>query len=225
MRSTIICTDSHGASGGIMAKSDKPFDVFISYSTPDAAFALEVANGCRAAGLEAFAFADPLTAPIDGDVLWEALAESRAWLAILSPSGLTPSMAIEFGAARAWNKPIYAIATDLSSTRLPSALSGIRLDSIGRLPDIIRDIKANVRQLSDEDRDFLAQLYAEKGIGADQFALDPKQLDDLVDRFHRGRGKKVAGERLLSELLRLRKQGKLPRLRPARPLRSKSESA
>jgi hypothetical protein len=208
-----------------MAKTDKPFDVFISYSAPDAALVLEVANRFRAADLEAFTHADPLTGPIDGDLLWEALAESRAWLAILSPSGLTPSMAIEFGAARSWNKPIYAVATDPASTRPPRALSGIRLDSIGRLPDIIQDIKANVRQLSDEDRDFLAQLYAEKGIGADQFALHPEELEDLAERFHKARGKNVPGERLLSELLRLRKQGMLPKIRPSHRSRSGSESA
>ena len=47
---------------------------------------------------------------------WEALAESRALLTILSPSGLTSSMELEIGAARAWNKPIYGVVTDPSST-------------------------------------------------------------------------------------------------------------
>jgi hypothetical protein len=208
-----------------MANNDKLFDVFISHSALDAAFALEVANGCRVAGLEAFSYADLLSDPVDGDTLWEALAESRALLMILSPSGLTPSMAIEIGAARAWNKPIYAVATDPVSTRLPAALSGIRLDSIGRLADIVQDIKASVRQLTDEDRDFLVQLYAKKGIAVDQFALDPKQLGDLMERFNEGRGKKLPGERLLSELLRLRKQGKLLTTQPARRSRSSGKSA
>jgi hypothetical protein len=205
--------------------ASKTYDVFISHSARDAALALEVANACRGAGIEAVTNGDLLPGADASDALWEALAESRALLTIVSPSGPTPSMAIEIGAARAWNKPIYAVVTDPSSARLPAALSGIRLYTVGKIEDVIRAIESSVRQLTDEDRAILVNVYAELDTSADQLALDPRQLGDLMKRFERRTGKAVPGERLLSELLRLRKQGKLLRNRPVGRVRSKREPA
>jgi hypothetical protein len=157
--------------------------------------------------------------------LWDALAESRALLTILSPSGPTPSMAIEIGAARAWNKPIYGVVTDPSVTCLPPALSGVQLYTIGRIQDIINAIELSNQELSDDDRSFLIKLYSELGVSVDQFALDLKELGKLVKKFTKGRGKAVSGERLLSELFRMRKRGKLFLKRPGGRPTSHSSSA
>src|SRR3954471_24642869 len=121
-----------------MANVSKSYDVFISHSLGDATLASEVANACREGGLEAVTNADIHRVADAGDTLWDALAESRALLTILSPSGPTPTMAIEIGAARAWNKPIYAVVTDPSSLPIPSALSGIQLYTVGRIEDVIQ---------------------------------------------------------------------------------------
>src|SRR2546421_12134310 len=110
-----------------MANRKKTYDVFISHSVTDAPLAVELANVCRASGLEAITGQELLPGGEASDALWEALAESRAVLAVLSPSGPTPSMGIEIGAAWAWNKPIFAIVTQPSFTRLPEALSGISI--------------------------------------------------------------------------------------------------
>jgi hypothetical protein len=206
-----------------MAKLRKTFDVFISYSPKDATTALEVATMCRESGLEAFT--DMGLPPGDdwSDAIWEALAESRALLTIVSPAGPTPSMAIEIGAARAWNKPIYAVVTEPSSTRLTPGLAGIPLYTTGRLPDVIRSIRASVDQLTDEDRTVLGQIYTEMGVSTDQLALSPRKLESLVKKFTRSRGKVVEGERLLSELFRLRKQGRLAGKRSSVRKRPKHE--
>jgi len=208
-----------------MAPNNKTFDVFISHSARDATLAIEVADACREAGLEAVTNGELLPAADASDALWEALAESRALLTIISPSGPTPSMAIEIGAARAWNKPIYAVVTDPSSVRLPAALTGIRLYTVGRLQDVIRAIVSSIQQLTDEDRALLIRLHADSGTTADQLALEPGRLGGLVKKFEHGSGKSVTGERLLSELLRLRKQGKLLKHRPAGRAKPKSEPA
>lgn len=197
-----------------MAHAGKTYDVFITHSARDAALALDVANACRESGLEAVTNTELLPLADSSDALWDALAESRALLTILPPTGPSPSMGIEIGAARAWNKPIYALVTEPSFTRLPAALSGIHLYTTGRLQDVIREITSSVQQLTDEDRDFLIRIHAETGTSVDQLALHPKQLHALVTKFKRGRGKTIGGERLLSELLRLRKQGKLVKSRP-----------
>jgi hypothetical protein len=208
-----------------MPEHGKTCDVFISHSARDSSLALEVANACRESGLEAIADSELLPGADVSDALWEALAESRALLTILPPSGLTTSMAIEIGAARAWNKHIYVIVTDPSSTRLPQALSGIDLYTTGRIQDIIRAVKSSVQPLADEDRAFLARLYSEMGVSVDQLTLDPRRRQDLVKAFQRGRGKIVSEERLLSELLRLRKQGKLVKNRAAGQSIPSGESA
>lgn len=198
-----------------MVRARKTYDVFISHSANDSPFAMKVADACRANGLEVFSDRDLHVGVQIGDALWEALAESRALLTILSPSGPTPNMAIEIGAARAWSKPIFAVTSDPSSTRIPTALSGMPLYSIGRIEDVITAIKASGEQLTDADRDFLTEIYRESEVSVDQLALEPQNLDRLVQKFRTATGKNISGERLLSEMLRMRKQGRLKRTKAA----------
>jgi hypothetical protein len=193
-----------------MASIGKTYDVFISHSAADAMLATEIAKACRTSGLDTVTDAE-LSADEGSlwDTLWDALAESRGVLIILSSSGTTTGMAIELGAARAWNKPIFGIVADPSNSRLPPGLSGISLYPAARIDDVIKAIKLSGQELSDHDRSKLAKLYSEIGMPVDQLTLDPKHRDHLVKRFHSQTGKLVQGERLLSELLRMRKQGKL----------------
>jgi hypothetical protein len=132
-------------------------------------------------------------------------------------------MAIEIGAARAWNKPIFAIVTEPSSTRLPSAMAGIDLYTTGRLEEVITSIKNSAEQLTEEDRVFLAHVYSELEVSVDQLAFEPWWRGELVKRFKKARGKSISEERLLSELLRLRKQGKLIKHGRGPPMDSKSK--
>jgi hypothetical protein len=210
-----------------MATVSKTCDIFISHAEADSGLAQEIASACRASGLETVTDADFLGAAGDiGHTLREALAESRALVAIFSATAPTSPMTIEIGAAQAWNKPIYAIIADPSAARVPGDFSGIPLFTAGRIRDVIKAVKSNIRQLSDDDRVFLAEIYAAMGVSLDELEGDPGPLDILVEKFEKGRGKAVAGERLLSELSRLRKQGKLTKKRSAhQSTKTKSEPA
>jgi hypothetical protein len=193
-----------------MASASKQiYDVVIANSALDAGLAFEVANICAANGLNAFQDRDIPPGADFGDELWEALAESRALLLILSPAEPTSSMLIEIGAARAWNKPIFAVVTDPAQTRLAPAFSDIRLFTQGGVEEVVRAIKQGGEQLSADDRSILARLYADAGVPVDQLLLTPGHLQKLWKRFKKETGKDVPGERLLSELLRMRKQGLL----------------
>lgn len=207
------------------AVSKKTYDIFVSYSSKDAKLASEIVSAFRDSGLEAFTERDLSPGVNLSEAVWEALAESRALLTIVSPSGPTPSMGIEIGAARAWNKPIYAVVTDPSSTRIPLPLARTHLYTAGRIQDVIDAVKSSIEQLSEDDRGFLVELYSELGIPVDRLALDPTVLEGMVRIFGERRGKVVSGERLLSELLRLRKQGKLAKGRLTGRPRPRSESA
>jgi hypothetical protein len=206
-----------------MADRGRTYDVFVSHSARDASLAREVADACRSSGLEVVTSADLPAARDVSDALWDALAESRALIMILSSSDLSTSMVIEIGAAQAWNKPIYAIVTEPSSIRPPSMMNGIGLYTTGRLEDVINAIKASVEQLTEEDRVFLSGLYSGLDVSIDQLPFEPLQRGKLVREFKKGRGKTISEERLLSELLRLRKQGRLIRHGKRHPSGSRSK--
>jgi hypothetical protein len=194
-----------------MTRTNTTYDVFISHSAVDKELAAEIASACKANGLKAFTGVEIASGVSIADALWEALAESRAVIAILSRSELTPSMAIELGGARAWNKPIFGILTDPTRQMPLVGFSNIHLYTAARIADVIRQIQLTGEGLSASDRESLASVYAEFDISIDQLAVEPKQLETLAKRFSRATGKIVPGERLLSELLRMRKQGKLAR--------------
>src|SRR5262245_42591797 len=118
-----------------MANQRKTYDVFLSHSASDDPLAAELAQICRASGLETMTGVDLSPGGETGDTLWEALAESRALLVILSPSGPTPPMGIEIGAAWAWSKPIFAIITEPSLTRLPASMADIKVYPPSRIGD------------------------------------------------------------------------------------------
>lgn len=193
--------------------SSRTCDVFISHAAADSALAMEIAAACRANGLEALTNAElGHHGEVIADELWDALAESRALLLILAPAGPTASMAFELGAAKAWNKPVFGIVTD-PSARLPSAVSELPLFTSGRIDEVIGEIQRMAQQLTEQDRRLLSNLYRGAGASVDQLALDPATLNRLVRDFKASTGKIISGERLLSELLRLRKQAKLGKTR------------
>ncbi len=201
-----------------MAKRNRLCDVFIANSPSDAPLATEIANASRASGLEAITNAELPPGLDTSDALWEALAESRALIVILPRSGPTESMWIEIGAVRAWNKPIFGVLTD-PLIHPPASLSGIPIYVPARIDELINAVKSADRDLSEADASVLAEAYEEIGKSVDQLILDPKLRRRLVRRFTAKAGKPAAEELLLSELLRMRKQG---RLRPSRP-RSRSK--
>jgi TIR domain/Nucleoside 2-deoxyribosyltransferase len=196
-----------------MIKKATPYDVFISHAAADAKLATSFAKAFRLSGLEPFTDYDVSTSENVSDTVWEALAVCKALVAILSHAELSPAMSVEIGAAQAWNKPIYAVVSDPASIRLPSALSRMRLVVPGAIEDIIRDIKTSADELTDDDRETLQAIYLEIGVPLDRFASDHLHLRRLTQQFNRRSRKQVSGERLLAELLRMRKRGKLPALR------------
>jgi hypothetical protein len=208
-----------------MAKRDTTiYDVYLSHAMGDASIASEVAYACLRNGLRVFQVPEPPTEEL-GSLMKEAIADCWALILIVPQSGPTNQQIIEFGAAWGWDKPIYAITADSSTTRLPDYLSRVPLFPIGRLDEVIRAVELIGRQLDDEDRAVLVELYGKIGMPLDVLSLELEQLRTLAREFNRTRRKKLSDDRLLSELFRLRKQGKLPRPRPEKRARSRSHPA
>ena len=198
----------------MMATATKTYDVFISHAASDRHLVAEIAGTLESVGLEAFHGGTVERGADVADAIWQALAECRAVIAIISPNASPQAMGmVEIGAAAAWNKPVFLIINGPSSTKLPAALSNYPVYPVGRLGEVIQQICAGFEPLTDHDRRILADTYRDARTAVDQLSQSPKALRELTAQFNRNAGKQFSGERLLSELFRLRKRGQLPRVR------------
>lgn len=193
--------------------SPTTYDVFLSHSSRDKDFAADVASRLQAEGLEPFYDASIQVGETVSQAIWDALAECHAFIVIVSPGESPDAMGmVELGAAAAWNKPIFVLMNGPASMRLPEALQSYRAYPLNRVDEILSQIRHNLEPISDDERKVLAETYRDVNVPADQLAQSLRSMRQLVERFNAKTQKHLSGERLLSELLRMRKQSKLPRL-------------
>ena len=189
------------------------YDVFVSHAISDSDVAREIAESLQAAGLATFHAGAVRQGDDIGDAIWDALAESRALIAIISPDLPLQAMGtVEIGAAAAWSKPIYVVVNGSLTTKLPSVLRSYPIYPLSRFDEVIHAIQTGFDALTIDERDALADVYQNVGVPADQLSQSPRALRDLAKAFGKRTHKQFSGERLLSEILRLRKSGRLPRL-------------
>jgi hypothetical protein len=197
-----------------MAKTKNPtYDVFIAHTFSDRQLAEEVANILTSQGICVFMENRALEAGRSfEDTIWEAMAESRAFVAIISSSASWGWIAFELGAAKAWNKPIYVVTAEASLTGMPPGFGEMKLFPMSRVYEMTQLIAQSAEPLSQHDKDALLDAYAQVGIPLDQLASQPHQFARLIQVFNRNSKRRLAGEQLMSLLLRNRKQGLLPTL-------------
>ena len=199
------------------ATATPTFDVFVSHSSRDREFAADVADRLRAEGLQPFHDA---SVPIGDEIskaIWDALAECHAFIVLVSPDSAPDAMGmIELGAATAWNKPIFVLLNGPASTRVPDALGAYQVYPRNRIDEVLTQIRRNFEPITDDERQVLMETYSDLGVPADRLSQSPRELQQLVETFNKKADKQLSGTRLLSELLRMRKQAKLPRLSPVR---------
>jgi nucleoside 2-deoxyribosyltransferase len=192
-----------------MAKVNPTIDVFISYDHQDAKFSEELARVLRSYDLKVFTAPEILGGKHIEEAIWEAMAESQALVAVVPKADASARTAFELGAAKAWNKPIYAIASDPTAARLPAGLKGMAIYSPSRIDEIAQEIKRSTGSLSDADRAVLIEEYLRIGVPVDQLVLQPALLSRLTRQFKRRARRDIASEEIVRTLLRLRKKGAL----------------
>ncbi len=142
------------------------------------------------------------------------MAESRVFVAILSRSSLpSPWIAMELGAALAWGKSIDLFVEGITESEVPASLAQYRVVPLARLTQILDEIVQSIEPLSDDQIAVLGETYLAVGVPTDQLAARPASLDLLTQRFNRREGTNYSPERILQEVVRLRKQGRLPKLK------------
>lgn len=194
-----------------MSNPTQSFDVFLSYAITDSHVANEVAKAFEAANLSTFGLRDIATGQDISKILWEAMAESRALVMIVSPNNnLSHAMGlVEIGAASAWNKPIYILVNGPSTVNLSLPIQTCQTFPLSRLDELIREVKRGMARLTEEELAVLVDVHLGLNIPVDQYFHTHKLLQALTEQFYHRTQKQISGERLLSELLRLRKLGKL----------------
>ncbi len=148
--------------------------------------------------------------------------ESDAIVVILDPSRPLPSnTGVEIGAAMARHKPLYVVyarttpsyaTLEPNEPAIPQFMRHIPSYSIANVDDLVHSIKRGLKSLSDEERTILASVYSDLKVPSDQLLQEPAAIDELALEFKKRSNRVIPGERLVQELIRLRKSGKLPRL-------------
>ena len=194
-----------------MVKSNTTYDVFISHSRRDAELAAEIARTLRSYDLNVFTDNEIELGERIEDTLWDAIAESQAFVTVVGENEPSASVTFELGAAMAWNKPVYAIASNPSSLRLPAALQGSVIYTPSRVEEIAQEIKRSLVSLSDSEKTVLIDEYHRIGVPIDQLFLQPTYLSRLTKQFTKRTKRQITSEELVRILITLRKKGALPR--------------
>lgn len=84
------------------------------------------------------------------DQLRVSLVECHAVVILLTRSQMeSPNLAVEVGAAMAWNKPIYVLHDGLSVSEIPDYLQRFHIRPLNRISEVVAEIAASRKPLSD----------------------------------------------------------------------------
>lgn len=199
----------------IMKKRDETYyNVFLSHASTDRATADVVGRKLEDGGLTIFDVADDLGAGPDvADAVREAIWESAALVVIASATYVeSPSLLFEVGAAWGAHKPVFLLVGSEGSLALPAFLRKYRVLPLAQVDKLAQELTGLSRPLSDAQRQSLARVYREIGVPSDRLLTDSESASNLTRAFNASAWRNVSEERLLRELLRMRKRGELPRL-------------
>jgi hypothetical protein len=189
------------------------YDVFVSHGVHDRGIAGAVRKAFAEAGLEVFAIDEVKSDETFLKKMRRAVAECHAFVLILTRSTLTsPNIAFEIGMAMAWNKPVYVLFDGIAPSEIPAYLREFHVVPISKLERVVREIRESQQPLGPDELRTLVELYNELAVPTDQLLTKPLALRELADKYNRSAHSSVGGAKLVQELIRLRKQGKLPRV-------------
>lgn len=195
-----------------MSRIKKTYDIFLSYSLDLGGQARVIAKKFADAGLTVFDLSE--IGPHDNIVkeTWQALAESWAVVVLIKPGTMPPSVAVEIGAASAWQKPVYILTEGRGEYHVPFCISKQEVFKISEIGKVVEMISDGLNPLSDEQKKALVNGYIKLRVPTDRLLMEPGSIESLKSTLWKESGIRISGERIMQELLRLRKRGKLPRV-------------
>jgi hypothetical protein len=105
---------------------------------------------------------------------------------------------------------VYLLLDENASLILPDYLTRFEAFPFSKLERVVKHVKQNAKPLSEERQEILAEVYEKLGVPMDQYLTHPILVERLTAEFKKMARSSVPGERLVRELLRLRKAGELP---------------
>lgn len=202
-----------------MRQAQPFFDVFLSASKLDLGLAAVVRSRLEEAGLTVYI---PEREPEQDsaatyDHIREAVANARTFVVVLTPVFVnSANLAVESGGAWVWNKPTFLLLDGMSKAGIPVYLRRHQAFPMSKLSRAVATVARAASPLSEPDLKRLFDLYQQVGIPTHRLATEPDALDTLTQKFNASSSTSQTPERLLMELMRLRKQSRLPRLRKPR---------
>ncbi|MGN6726953.1 MAG: toll/interleukin-1 receptor domain-containing protein [Tepidisphaeraceae bacterium] len=186
------------------------YDVFITHRAKDELIARRLAKLLEKSGLSVYSQLTSKAAARFADEMREALSESRSLVVIMSEvATASTTIALEVGAAHAWQKAIFVVLHDISHAQVPAYLSGTPFVRSNQIEKLVDAIKATSNGLTDKEKILLSDLYRRTGVPTDRLLHSPVPLERLARDFNRLAQTSLAPETILQELIRLRKKGKL----------------
>jgi hypothetical protein len=199
-----------------MSVADVTYDVFLAHTVPDAGIAGAIRRQLSDVGLNVFdATADLSRGSQTEFALQNALAESDAVVVILTPTSATSAtLMMELGGAIAWGKPVYVVRDGVSAKNTPDFVRKFESYSASDVASLAKRLVKSRRPtpFTNEQREYLIDQYRMLGTPLDQLPEHYFQLLYLKNALNEHFGAEFTPERVMQELLRLRKQGQLPRL-------------
>ena len=191
------------------------YDVFLSHSLKDQGLAKLVASTFDKAGLMVFEYSSIQVGQSFTASIRQALAESWALVVLVTRDSLeSKSLMVEIGMGLAWSKPTLILHDGVDVGQLPSILSGYQVLPLSQIEQVIEQVRNLRKKYDDAQIAALIQVYSDFQTPVDRLVKQPAVLGEIVDSFQQRTGVRASSERLVAELLRLRKQGKLPRIKP-----------
>lgn len=190
------------------------YDVFITHGSRDRGIADLVGRALTDAGLEVYAIHESQPDEDELSEMRTELAGCSAFVVILTQSTVkSPNVAFEIGMALAWNKPVFVLFDGISKSDISQYLRGYRVASVSKLSQVVRDIKKVHEPFSESGRETLTDVYCDIGVATDRLLGQPLLVRELAEEYNKRTKSTLGGEKLVQELIRLRKQGKLPKLK------------
>lgn len=198
-----------------MKKQTPVYDVFLSHSLQDKGLAAFVQETLSSEGLNVFELSEvPPGSPITNSIR-EGLVDSSAVILLITPSSdRSGNLAFEAGMAMGWSKSVFVLYDGRQLSDIPEFLRQFQIFPVDKVRDVAKLILDSKQQLKPDHAILLSRIYEDTGITTDRLLLEPAVLMDMSDQFYAKSHLRLSGSRIAQELIRMRKTGRLPKLRP-----------
>ena len=209
-----------------MSTTKRVYDVILLANPLDTELAEQVQQAFETSDLSVFSFTEIEPGSEWDDSVREAFAESQACVVIVTPSVIASArLAMVIGAAWGWEKPIYALMEGVSREEIPLFLTIAERIPFSELPKVVDAVVRSTAPIQAPEKRCLSELYRQTGVPADQLAIEPALLEDFTRKFNLTTKAQRSSEQILRELFRMRKRGRLPRVRSRKEKHAKANAS